>query len=211
MSEGALEVVMNRNFFYRDNYRRVVAFALLLIFSNIAAVAVIFWQVAHPAQPAYFATDNSGKITPLYSLSQPIISQSSLLEWATRASVTAYSYNFVEYEAQLQRAGNFFTPRGWANFTSALKSSRNLETVIVKKLVATAVPTGAPVILNRGVLGGRYSWKVKIPILVNYQSASTQFQQSLTVIMIIKRVPNVNDPKGIAIDQFIASVVSSGG
>ena len=109
MSETALEVVMNRNFFYRDNYRRVVAFALLLILSNIAALGVIFWLISHPTKPAYFATDNSGKVTPLYSLSQPIISQSSLLEWATRASVAAYSYNFVEYESQLQKAGNFFT------------------------------------------------------------------------------------------------------
>ena len=97
MADNALEVVMSRNFFYRDNYRRVVAFSLLLIVSNIAAIGIIFWLLAHPIPPAYFATDNSGKITPLYSLSQPIISQSSLLEWATRASVTAYSYNFVEF------------------------------------------------------------------------------------------------------------------
>lgn len=210
MPESALEVVMNRNYFYRDSYRRVVAFSLLLLLSNIICIGIIFWVVSHPTKPAYFATDNAGKITPLYSLSQPIISQSSLLEWASRATVTAYSYNFVEYEKQLQRASDFFTPRGWKNFNKALRSSRNLETVIAKKLVATAVPTGAPVIINRGVLGGAYSWKVKMPILVNYQSASTRIQQSLVIIMIIKRVPNVNDPKGIAIDQFIASVVSSG-
>ena len=117
----------------------------------------------------------------------------------------SYSYNFVNYRKQLQAASEYFTPEGWRTFEAALKSSRNLETVIARKLVVTAVATGAPVVLDQRIVSGRYAWKVQLPLLVTYQSASTLFQQPLIVTMIVTRVSMRDVPKGIAISQFIAS------
>jgi intracellular multiplication protein IcmL len=210
MAETALELVMSRNNFYRDNYRRVVVALFLLIFVIIGLLGINYYVVSHPTKPAYFATTREGRITPLYALNQPIISQSELLQWSIRAVISSYSFNFVEYEKQFQQSRVFFSPQGWDYFMGALRSSRNLETVIKKKLVATAVPTGSAIIVNRGVINNRYTWKVRVPVLVTYQSASTRFTQALVVTMIIQRVPLVNDPKGIAIEQFVASVSGTG-
>jgi intracellular multiplication protein IcmL len=210
MAETALETVINRNNFYRDNYRRMIVVLFLLVFVIIGLLGVSYYVVSHPTKPAYFATTNEGRITPLYALNQPIISQSEILQWSIRAVVASYSFNFVEYERQFQQAAIFFSPQGWDYFMNALRSSRNLETVIRKKLVATAVPTGSAIIVNRGVINSRYTWKIRVPVLVTYQSASTRFTQALVVTMIIQRVLFVNDPKGIAIEQFVASVSGSG-
>lgn len=206
MSEqDALQLVTLRNNFYRDNYRRALSVLLLMVVANLCLLGVVFYQASITPKPTYFATGPDGRITPLRPLSQPVVSTAALLQWANQAAVTAYSYDFVRYRKQLQTASQYFTPEGWQNFEAALKRSRNLETVITRKLVVTAVATGAPVMLDQGRIGRRYAWKVQMPMLVTYQSASTVFQQPLTVTMIISRVSMLNVPKGIAIAQFYAA------
>ena len=75
-----------------------------------------------------------------------------------------------------------------------------------KQLVVSAVATGTPVITQEGVVDGRYSWNVQIPLLLSYQSSSeTNFSQPVIVTMLITRVPVLNNPRGIAIAQFYAS------
>jgi len=205
MTEDAVEIIRLRNDFYRDNYRRVVSAILMLIFINFCLVGVVFYQIANRPSPQYFATGVDGRITPLYPLSDPMMPPSELLQWANRAAVMAYTYNFVNYREALQGVQNNFTPEGWSNFENALKNSRNLEMVLTKKLVVSAVATAAPVIVDQGVINGRYAWKIQVPLLIAYQSASEQTQQSVIIHMIISRVPTVNMPRGIAIVSFVAS------
>jgi intracellular multiplication protein IcmL len=77
--------------------------------------------------------------------------------------------------------------------------------VLAKKLVVSAVATGAPVILQQGLLFGTYTWRVQLPVLVTYQSASEFSQQTVTITMLITRVSTLTTPKGIGIAQFIVS------
>lgn len=205
MPEDALEVVRLRNNFYRDNYRRVVGALLALILINFVLIGVVFYQISDRPSPQYFATSTDGKITPIYPLSEPMMAPTELLQWASRAAVAAYTYNFVDYREALQRVQNNFTPDGWTYFEDALKSSRNLESVVAKKLVVSAVATAAPVILDQGVVSGRYAWKVQMPILITYQSANEQTQQPVIVTMVVSRVPTVNMPRGIAIASFVSA------
>ena len=208
--EDALKTVVLRNNFYRDNYRRVVITLLLMVLVNIGILGVLAWNVTHPRPPAYFATTPDGKILPLIPLRQPMVSQAELLSWTTQVAVSVYNFSFVNWRKQLQDAAANFSPEGWQSYQNALKKSRNLETVISKKLVVTAVPTGAPVILNQGVIRGRYSWKVNMPMLVTYQSASTTFQQPVTVTLLVSRIPVLNNPKGIAVVSFFVAQQSVG-
>ena len=141
----------------------------------------------------------------LFPLSEPMLSPGELLQWAHRAAISAYTYNFVNYRDAMQQLQNQFTPAGWRYYEDALKVSRNLEMIIAKKLVVSAVATGTPVILDQAVIDGRYSWKVQIPLLVSYQSPNEQTQKPVIVMMIVSRVPTVDMPKGIAIVSFIVS------
>jgi intracellular multiplication protein IcmL len=205
MVEDVIELVRLRNNFYRDNYRRMVLILLIVLIINLSLVGVVFYQLANRPEPRYFATTADGRIMPLYPLSEPMLAPAELLQWAHLATIAAYTYNFVNYRDAFQQLQNSFTPDGWSYFESALQSSRQLETVIAKKLVVTAVATGTPVILDQGVISGRYAWKVQIPILVTYQSPNEQTQQPLIVLLTISRVPTVDNPKGIAIVQFVSS------
>lgn len=205
MVDDAVELVRLRNNFYRDNYRRLVVslLAVLLIVSML--VGTVLYQIMNRPEPRYFATTVDGRIMPLYPLSDPMLSPGDLLQWAHGAAVSAYTYNFVNYRDAMQKLQNQFTQDGWRYYEDALKVSRNLEMVIAKKLVVSAVATGTPVILDQAVINGRYSWKVQIPLLISYQSPNEQTQKPVIVMMIISRVPTVDMPKGIAIVSFIAS------
>lgn len=205
MKDDALQVVKLRNEFYRDNYRKVVAALLFSFFIILVLAAALFYIATHPPAPRYFAASNDGHIVPLVPFTQPNLSDATVLEWSNTAATAAYNYNFVNYRQALQQAADYFTPEGKQMFFSAIKSSNNLQAVISKKLIVSAVATGVPVILEQGLLAGRYTWKVQIPMLITFQSASQFSQQSVTVTMLVVRVSTLTSPRGIGIAQFIVS------
>ena len=205
VTENAAEVVQLRNAFYRDNYQRILTVMLIVSFACVALIFVVAYQLTHRPTPQYFAISSDGKLVKLQSLSEPAISNSVLLQWAVDAAVANYSYNFVNYRSALQNAQNRFSPDGWSNFEAALRSTRILETVVSKKLIVSAVATGAAVIEEQGLLDGVYAWKVNLPLLVTYQSSVELTQQPLVITMIISRMPIVNYPDGIAIVSFVTA------
>lgn len=205
MADDAIEVVKLRNNFYRDSYKRVITALLLSVILIGVLASSLAYVVTHPPAPQYFATTINGRITPLIPLDQPNMPPSTLLQWANSAAIASYTYNFVNYRQELQAASEFFTPEGWQQFISALKASNNLNSVIDKKLVVSAVATGAPIVLDQGVIDGVYTWRVQMPMLVTYQSASQVARQKLTVTMVIQRISTLNSARGIGISSFVAA------
>ncbi len=204
-NEDALEVIRLRNNFYRDSYRRVLAGLLFLLVINGILCAVLGYLVTHRPGPEYFATTAEGRLIRLYPLSRPVLTPAELLQWATLAATSVNTYNFVNWRKELQTASENFTPNGWKEYQDALKKSRTLETVIAKKLTVNAVATGAPVILDQGVVNGEYKWKVQLPILKTYESTTTRISQPELLTMLITRVPTLDSPRGIAIDALYSS------
>ncbi len=210
MSEDALIAVAMRNNFYRDGQRKVMVILLLSLLCNFVLAAILSYILTHPPAPKYFATSINGRITPLFALNEPNQSDSAVLQWANQAAIAAFSYNFVNYRTELQASSGFFTSEGWDQFLKALEDSNNLVAVKAKKLIVSAVATRAPVILQKGVLNGRYAWRVQMPLLVTYQSASEFSQQNNVVTILISRVSTLNSPRGIGISQFVVGPAGGG-
>ncbi len=209
-NQDALAQVNLRNNFYHDGQRKLMVAFLVSLIANVSLTFTVAYIITHPPAPKYFATSINGRITPLLPLNAPNQSDAAVLQWATQAAMATFSYNFVNYRSELVAASGFFTADGWAQFVSALGSSNNLDAVKAKKLVVSAVATAAPVILQKGILNGRFSWRIQLPLLVTYQSASEFSQQNLNVNMLVTRVDTLNSPRGIGIAQFV-SVPTTGG
>lgn len=210
MAEDALTVVTLRNQFYKDSQRKVILALLVALIVNLVLASMLVYILTHPPAPKYFATSINGRITPLFPLNEPNQSDSAVLQWANQAAIAAFTYNFVNYRDELQASSGFFTAEGWDQFLNALQQSNNLDAVKAKKLIVSAVATRAPIILQKGVLNGSYSWRVQMPILVTYQSASEFTQQNNVVTMLIARVSTLNSPRGIGISQFVVGPASGG-
>jgi intracellular multiplication protein IcmL len=210
MAEDALTVVTLRNKFYKDSQRKVIFALLIAILVSLVLGSMLVYIITHPPAPKYFATSINGRITPLYPLDQPNQSDSAVLQWANQAAIASFTYNFVNYRDELQASSGFFTAEGWDQFLSALQQSNNLDAVKAKKLIVSSVATRAPIILQKGILNGSFSWRVQMPILVTYQSASEFTQQNNVVTMLIMRVSTLNSPRGIGISQFVVGPASGG-
>lgn len=210
MAEDALTVVALRNKFYKDSQRKVILALLMGLLVNIILASTLVYMITHPPLPKYFATSINGRITPLFPLNEPNQSDSAVLQWANQAAIASFTYNFVNYRDELQASSGFFTPEGWDQFLNALQQSNNLEAVKAKKLIVSAVATRAPIILQKGVLNGSFSWRVQMPILVTYQSASEFSQQNNIVTMLITRVSTLNSPRGIGISQLVVGPAGGG-
>lgn len=200
---SGLELVRFRNYFYRDGYRKSMTALLVSLTVNIALLAIVMIQFFTKPAPVYFATQTNGSLIEIQPLTEPLIAQETLLTWATRAAVSSYSFNFVDWQNELNNVQQYFTSTGFKNFLDALKASGNLDTVVAKRLVVQATVTDVPRIIQQGMIQGRYAWKIQIPMLVKYTSASEELRQPVLVTMLIARVPTTQYPQGIAIAQFV--------
>ncbi len=208
MAEDALIAVSLRNEFYRDSQRKIVLAAILSLILNFMMGSLLIYIISHPPAPRYFATSIEGRITPLYPLNQPNQSDAAVLQWANEAAIAAYTYNFVNYQAEIVAASKFFTPTGWRQYLTALKNSDNLQAVKENKFVVSAVATRAPRITQKGLINGVYSWRVQMPVSVRYQSSTIVSTANLMIMMTIQRVSTLNVPRGIGIAQFVVAPIT---
>ena len=210
MAEKQTQEVTLQNKFYSDHQRKMMGALLVSVLAFLFISLFLLYMIMHPPQPKYFATSINGRVTPLLALDQPNQSDSAVLQWANQAAIAAFSYNFVNYREELLAASSYFTQEGWSQFMDALQQSSNLEAVKSKKLIVSAVATRAPIILQKGELNGSFSWRVQMPILVTYQSASEFTQQNNVVTMLITRISTLQSPRGIGISQFVVGSASGG-
>lgn len=208
--EDAVALVMARNHFYRDSHHLLVILCFLLICLIAAMTGFIYLQHINRPTPTYFATTPDGKLIDLVPRNRPNLRTNTLLNWATDAATSVYNFDFVHYREQLQTASEFFTVSGYKNFLAALQQSNNLKAVKEKKLVVSAVASGAPVILDEGVLEGIYAWKIQLPMLITYQSVNEFFKQNVIVEMLIIRESTIEKPRGVAIQYMLVKAKTGG-
>ncbi len=200
-----LGTVVVRNQYYRDGYRTLLQVALLEGLIIVGLVLAIFF-VIHTNQPEnrYFATTEDGRLVPMISLDQPNLSTPALMSWVAQSSTEVMTFGFNDYRRRLQEASRNFTREGWESFSKALERARIIETVEQAQQVVSATPTGAPVIQSEGVFKGRYQWVIQMPMALSYQAGDKVRNDKLMVTLVVVRVPRLESPNGVGIEQWIA-------
>ncbi|MBU6475819.1 MAG: DotI/IcmL family type IV secretion protein, partial [Alphaproteobacteria bacterium] len=100
---------------------------------------------------------------------------------------------------------------GWETFASALQQSRIIESIVALNQVVSAVPRSAPILTQEGVFRGKYRWIVQLPLAVTYQSGTNGRTDDMNVTLVIDRVPSLENPSGVGIEQWIATTNTPGG
>ncbi len=209
---GPLMTVLVRNEFYRDGFRNMMWLAVIEAVAIAGLlVAFISFMNTTKAQDHYFATTADGRIIQLVPLGRPNMNTSALLSWAAQAAQEVMTFGFDDYQRRLQQSSRFFTRHGWQTFASALQSARIIESITALNQVVSAVPRSAPILTQEGVYNGKFRWIVQLPLSVTYQSGTATRTDSMNVTLVIDRVPSLENPSGVGIDQWIASTNVSGG
>lgn len=202
---GALGRVMIRNEFYRDGYRTMLRVALIEGVVILGLLAVIFAiVVAYQPENRYFATTEDGRLVPMEPLSEPNLSNPALLSWAAQSATETMTFGFHDYRRRLQESSRHFTRKGWASYVKALQDSGMIDAVETNRQVISAAPRAAPTILSEGILNGVYTWQLELPMMVTYELGQQKRQVSTTVRLIVVRVPKLESPNGVGIEQWLA-------
>ena len=202
---GGLGAVVVRNEFYRDGYRSILKLAVLQAIVIVGLIGAMFYVVkVHQPENRYFATTEDGRLIPLVALNEPNLSTPALMSWVAQATTEVMTFGFSDYRRRLQEASRNFTRKGWESFTQALQRSRIIEMVEANQQVVTAAPQGAPIVQSEGLVNGRYQWVVQLPMILTYQAGSKTRSDALMVTLVVVRVPRLESPNGVGIEQWIA-------
>ena len=190
------------NAFYRDHYHQVLMVLVGILLIVFIAIGFVFYQMLHRPLPVFYAKDVNNQTMELNAFNAPNRLPETILRWATKAAISAYTFDFVNYNRQIAAVKPYFTESGWNDYQQSVQGL--IETIVQNKLFINGVVSGAPVISNEGPLPGiDYAWRVQIPFLVTYQSANITTKRDFYVALTIIHVPTSVNPQGIGIDQFV--------
>lgn len=180
--------------------RLVFAVAALLVLSLLGTGAMI----SKPEIYRYVLLERGGKVLSLVPLDQPKQADDFVVRWAVNATLKLHTYDFLNYQRQLEEAKRNMTVFGWGAYEKALEESGNFKAVISNRYASTAVPAGPGRILKKGDLMGRFAWRIQFPILVTYQSSSRTTTQNMLVTVVVVRQPEFVQADGLGIRSIIA-------
>ncbi len=206
-SDG-LKLILLRNEFYRDNYRRAWVALIMVIAINIILALMVFYKVTFPPTPVYFATTAAGQIIMMHPLTDPVVPDDMLLPWAAGAVQKVFNLDYIHWRAQLDQAQENFTQEGWKWFIASLKSTNNLKTLQALQMVSSAKLTGSPTIMRKGIVDGHFAWNIKMPLLVTYRGNTHTIQTPMNVTIIVLREPTSYFPNRVAINNFFVQTLN---
>lgn len=177
----------------------------MLLVANLGLIGLAYFQFFIRSPGQFFGLPPNGQALELTPLDRPNVSTHALLSWVTLAATTSFTFDFVNYKDQLSALQDFFTTDGFTNFYAALQDAGTLSKIEEEKLVLSAVSIGPAIILAEGPQRSGYTWRVQVPLLIRYQSASVNETRIQIVDVMITQVPTSDAPKGIGIAQYRAT------
>ncbi len=213
VNDDALMMVYLRNTFYKNKYHYMVGVYFLSFVVVCILFVMLIYLLRHPIHPLYFAADQAGRLIQDIPVREPNMSNDQVAAWAVQATEAAYTYNFVNYRAQLQETQKFFTDYGWKNYLQALKASNNLIALTERRYIFIAKAAGQPKLIAQGPLGnlGALAWKFEIPLLVTYMRPpyddKSRFQNPLLVSIVVQRQKILESYQGLGVVQLIGNFV----
>jgi intracellular multiplication protein IcmL len=198
--------------YYRNRFRSGVKFLLLLVLLSIilgSGLAYLYITSPHFTDKFYASNVQTGQVTSVYSLSSPVIKPAKLLQWTQDTIISAFTFNFANYNDVFNSVKKSFTDNGWNEFNDFLNNSKLLDQVTKKELFVSAVAAQKPTIISEGDIKGRYAWNISLPIMVSYSTRDSADQQPQTqpfnVSVVVTRVPDIDNPDEVAITHFSVS------
>ena len=171
-------------------------------------IAISSWAEGPAAEmkpPGASSAPAAGKSTAGESpLGQPSMDNAALMSWVALAAEDFMTYSYEDYERRLQQSSGYFTKAGWQSFTGALQKYRLIESITAQRQSSNARIQSPPVVVQEGVLDGKYRWVVSLPVMLSCRGTGSARDDALRLTLVIERVSEDDTPGGIGIAQFIA-------
>lgn len=200
-----MQVVSLEDNFYRDGFGKVLFVFISLLTAIVFIVSLsIYLRMTKPA-PVQFNTDVDFRVQAPVPIDQAYLAIPDLLQWVSDVLPKVFTFNFYEYDKQLESYKHYFTDQGFEIFSNQLNNYANYNNVKNGKVFVSASPDSAPTVVNQGVLSGRYAWWVEMPLTITYAGMANPPDKNLTFQVLVVRVPTLNNLSGVVIDNIIVT------
>ncbi len=190
-----VEKKIDKNFHNGSQYLSLIQYCLFSAVVGIVLAIMLVYLTLEKKPGLYYASTTNGAVQRLYAVNEPSLTKHYLLKWSEMAVRNSFSLNFDGVQNSLQKVRPEYTEQGYKSFNAALNSSGLLSTVENKKLILSPLVSDSPVIIFQGVVNGRYTWRIQMPLLLKFTSASDSVQQKRIVTIDVVRVSTLNAPK----------------
>lgn len=189
--------------FYHDRTYLASIFILVMLALGVVTLGTLLLLrgVTSPS-PVFFALTDQGQLVQEVPLDQPNMEDNILLDWVAEAVMSINTFNFINYTTVMNESKEYFTSEGYASYQTAMATNKIPDQVVAQKLVMKAAPTDAPQITKAGPFGGRYLWKVKIPMVFRFQNMTLDTFTAIDITLLVLRVPTIQAANGILILKY---------
>jgi intracellular multiplication protein IcmL len=208
MTEEALCVVKLEDNYCRDSIGRVIFVIAGLGISIAFLLAVSVYLFMNKPQPITFRVAQEWRVVAPVPIQEPYLATADVLQWVSNVMPATFDLSYMHMDEQLEGMRKYFTENGYQVFLNQLSNFVNKDTMQTNKMFTHGEPTGAPTVVNQGVLAGRYAWWVQIPINISYAGLRQTLPVDLQMQVLVVREETTNNLTGILIDNVI---VESGG
>ncbi|OGT36584.1 MAG: hypothetical protein A3F11_08290 [Gammaproteobacteria bacterium RIFCSPHIGHO2_12_FULL_37_14] len=209
MPEKKIKVELEENF-YRDGVERIIIIIIGVFIAIGLIVSASLYIYLNKPPPITFPVGAEWRIQPEVPLDQPYLSIADLLQWVSDVLPKAFTYDFISYNDQLKQNAYYFTANGWKTFLNYLNSYANYTNVQKYRQFISVVPKGVPILINQGLVSGRYAWWVQLPIEISYAGYTSAPSRILMFQILIIRVSTLNNLSGVGIENIIIASNTSG-
>lgn len=199
----ALQLVEMRKDFYQElkkstRFQVQAGAAALLI-----ALVVLGFAVMRESKPSYFSVDAAGRITKMIPLTEPNVSDAAVVNWTNKAIIDTFTFSFADINYRLNDASNrWFTAAGGDELVKAINESGNFDAVVQKKMFVSFAATHTPLILKKGRKGPFFLWKLQVPGVMTYRTATDQMSSPVVMTVIVSRRSVKESPDGLGIARI---------
>lgn len=200
------EVAYFRDDYYRDGFKTLLLSLAMIVGSIGLLIVLSLYFFLHQVLPITFPTYEGFRVQPDVPVNRPYLHVADLLQWVSQTLPSIMDLDFINYNTELKAATPFFTPNGWTKYLSLTNTYMSYDEISKNKVFVQANASGAPVILNQGVVEGKYGWWVQMPLDVRYSGVDGNTRNKRLVIQaLVVRVPTLNNLDGVAIENMIVN------
>lgn len=202
VQEDQLNVATLQEQYYQDGSKLLWSILVGLCVVSLFLLLSLFLLYFEKPKPIVFSVGEEYRIQREAPLNQPYLTESALLQWVATVIPSVFTYDFVDIESQLKDANVYFTDNGWKVFVNQLNIYAKYNNVQNARIFINGSLSGAPYILNQGILSGRYGWWVEVPLKLIFKKEA-QSEKILDLQILIVRVPTKNNLFGVGIENMI--------
>lgn len=198
----AVKYINLRNKFFSIMYRSSLLLLLLSIIMFILSFVFLYAFSSQPVNPRYITLKEDGRYIELIRVDQEHKTPEDVAAFVAKAVKKVYTRDYLNYTDQLMEASEFFTPKGMNTYLDSLEKSQNLNSMKQNRWVLTFTPKAPPVLLEKKVNNGVYTWAYEFSGQILYSGEKNR-TQNVKIQVIVERMSMVDSSYGMGIATFV--------